>query len=57
MNEQDWRHEEFEQHRHAPAGGRLPDARVGQRERRRRAGGVAAAEPLDRGESTTSAAG
>ena len=36
---------QFEEHRHAPARRRLPDARVGQRGRRRRAGGLAAAEP------------
>ena len=48
MNESDWLAERFEAHRAAPAGGRLPHARLGQRGRRRRAGGVAAPEPRRR---------
>ena len=48
MTEEDFLAEQFEEHRLAPAHGGLPDAGLAHRGRRRRAGGVAAAQPLRR---------
>ena len=48
MDERDWLAERFEEHRTPAAGGGLPDARLAERGRRRRPGGLAAAQPLGR---------